>query len=200
MKIDVNKLDVDTISFSSHKVHGPKGVGGLYVKSGNKINSIIYGGNQEKGVRPGTENTPGIVGFGKACELIINDFKEENDKLYELKKQYGERLLKEIDDIKINSDLTDRGAPHILNVSFKNIKAEVLVHFLEDRGIYVSTGAACSSKAKNDSRVLSAINLDREYIDGTIRISFGYFNNFEEIEYAVENIKKSVDEIRVIMK
>lgn len=200
LKIDVNKLDVDTISFSSHKIHGPKGVGGLYVKQGNKINSIFFGGHQEKGLRPGTENTPGIVGFGKACELVSDNFKEENHKLYELKKQYGRLLLEKIDDIKINSDLTDIGAPHILNVSFKNVKGEVLVHFLEDKGIYVSTGAACSSKAKNDIRVLNAINLDSEYINGTIRMSFGYFNNFEEIEYVVENIKKSVNEIRDIMK
>lgn len=200
IRIDVNKIDVDTISFSSHKIHGPKGVGGLYIKQGNKINSIIFGGHQEKGLRPGTENTPGIVGFGKASELLYNNFKEENDKLYELKKQYGNRLLEEIDDIKINSDLTNLGAPHILSVSFKNVKGEVLVHYLEQKEIYVSTGAACSSKAKNDNRVLNAINLERDYINGTIRMSFGYFNNFEEIEYVVKNIKESVNEIRDIMK
>ncbi|MDD4779828.1 MAG: cysteine desulfurase family protein [Tissierellia bacterium] len=200
IRIDVNKIDVDTISFSSHKIHGPKGVGGLYIKQGNKINSIIFGGHQEKGLRPGTENTPGIVGFGKASELLYNNFKEENDKLYELKKQYGNRLLEEIDDIKINSDLTNLGAPHILSVSFKNVKGEVLVHYLEQKEIYVSTGAACSSKAKNDNRVLNAINLERDYINGTIRMSFGYFNNFEEIEYVVKNIKECVNEIRDIMK
>lgn len=200
IKIDTNKMLVDTISFSSHKIHGPKGVGGLYVRTGCKINSMIFGGHQEKGIRPGTENTPGIVGFGKACELVYNNFNEETEKLYQLKNQYGTRLKQEIEDIKINSDLTKASAPHILNVSFKDVRGEVLVHYLEDKGIYVSTGSACSSKAKKDNRILKAIKLDRDYIDGTIRISFGYYNNFNEIDYVIENIKQSVNEIRAIMK
>lgn len=200
IKIDTNKTLVDTISFSSHKIHGPKGVGGLYIRSGYKINPICFGGNQENGLRPGTENTAGIVGFGKACELISHDFKFETDKLYDLKKEYGIRLNQEIDDIKINSDLSREGAPHILNVSFKNVRGEVLVHYLEDKGIYVSTGSACSSKVKSDNRILKAIGLEKEYVDGTIRISFGYFNNFDEIEYVIDNIKQSVNQIRAIMK
>lgn len=200
IKINVKKTAVDTLSFSSHKIHGPKGVGGLYVRTGCKINSVFFGGSQEKGLRPGTENTPGIVGFGKACELLNKGFNEEMDKLYALKHIYGTRLMQEIKDIKINSDLSDLSAPHILNVSFKNVKGEVLVHYLEDRGIYVSTGAACSSKAKNDTRVLDAIKLDREYAQGTIRISFGYFNTPDETEYAVKNIKEAVEAIRDIMK
>jgi len=200
IKIDTNKTHVDTISFSSHKIHGPKGVGGLYIRLGCRINSVIFGGNQEKGIRPGTENTPGIVGFGKACELVYENFQEETDKLYALKEKYGMRLKEEIEDVKINSDLTIVGAPHILNVSFKNIKGEVLVHYLEDKGIYVSTGSACSSKAKRDNRILKSINLDRDYIDGTIRISFGYFNNFDEIDYVILNMKESINEIRKFMK
>lgn len=200
IKIDTTKTLVDTISFSSHKIHGPKGVGGLYIRSGYKINSICFGGKQEKGLRPGTENTAGIVGFGKACDLVNDEFQSEVDKLYDLKKQYGMRLEQEIDDIKINSDLTRNGAPHILNVSFKNVRGEVLVHYLEDKGIYVSTGSACSSKIKSDNRILKAIGLEKEYADGTIRISFGYFNNFDEIEYVIDNIKQSVSQIRMIMK
>lgn len=200
IKIDTNKTSVDTIAFSSHKIHGPKGVGGLYIRSGCRINSMIFGGNQEKGIRPGTENTPGIVGFGKACELVYNNFQDETDKLYDLKNQYGTRLKEEIEDVKINSDITRQGAPHILNVSFKKIRGEVLVHYLEDKGIYVSTGSACSSKAKNDNRILKSINLDRDYMDGTIRISLGSFNNFDEIDYVMENIKQSINEIRKIMK
>ena len=200
IKIDTNKSHVDTISFSSHKIHGPKGVGGLYIRSGCRINSVIFGGNQEKGIRPGTENTPGIVGFGKACELVYENFEEETDKLYALKEKYGMKLKEEIEDIKINSDLTKFGAPHILNVSFKNIKGEVLVHYLEDKGIYVSTGSACSSKSKSDNRILKSINLDRDYIDGTIRISFGHFNNFDEIDYVIFNMKESINEIRKFMK
>lgn len=199
IKIDVNKTRVDSIAFSSHKIHGPKGVGGLYIRSGCRISSMIFGGNQEKGIRPGTENTPGIVGFGKACELVYNNFKEETDRLYELKNQYGMRLLQDIDNIKINSDLTRTAAPHILSISFKKVRGEVLVHYLENQGIYVSTGSACSSKAKKDNRILKSINLDRDYLDGTIRISFGYFNNFDEIDYVIEKIKQSVNEIRKIM-
>lgn len=199
IKIDVNKFPVDTISFSSHKIHGPKGVGGLFVRSGIKLNPVTFGGGQERAVRPGTENTSGIVGFGEACELVYSNFKEENGKFYELKKLYAKRLSEEIADIKINSPMEEDGAPHILNVSFKNVRGEVLVHYLEQKGIYVSTGSACSSKAKNN-RILEAINLDREYVAGTIRISLGYFNSPDEVEYVVENIKQSVNDIRKIMK
>ena len=199
IKIDVTKLPVDTIAFSSHKIHGPKGVGGLFIRSGLKFSSITFGGGQEKSIRPGTENTPGIVGFGKACDLVYGDFKEENNKLRELKNIYAKRLSEEIDDIKINSSLDDDSAPHILNVSFKKVRGEVLIHYLEQKEIYVSTGSACSSKARNN-RILDAINLDKEYVDGTIRVSLGFFNSINEVEYVVENIKQSVSDIRKIMK
>lgn len=198
IKIDVNKLSVDTISFSSHKIHGPKGVGGLYIRSGLKLNPLTFGGGQERGIRSGTENTPGIIGFSRACKLIYDNFDEEINKLYSLKNQYIKRLLEEIVDIKINSP-KDGGAPHIINVSFKNVPGEVLLHYLEDKDIYVSTGSACSSKSR-DNRILNAINLDKEYQAGTIRISLGYFNNFEEVEYVIDNIKKSVKDIRSITK
>lgn len=199
IKIDVKKIPVDTISFSSHKIHGPKGVGGLFIRSGVKINPIVFGGGQEKNIRPGTENTPGIAGFGKACQLVLDDFEEEAAKLRNLKNLYAKRLTEEIEDIKINSSLSEDGAPHILSVSFKNVRGEVLVHFLEMKGVYVSTGSACSSRSKTN-RILEAIKLDPEYVDGTIRISLGHFNSTEEVEYVVENIKKSVEEIRKIMK
>lgn len=199
INIDVNSLPVDTLTFSSHKIHGPKGVGGLYVRSGIKLNSIIFGGGQEKDVRPGTENTPGIVGFGEACELVYSEFKEKSNKLNQLKKIYAKKLSEEITDMRINSSMEEDGAPHILSVSFKNVRGEVLLHYLEQKGIYVSTGSACSSRAKGN-RILEALKLDPEYADGTIRISLGYFNNEDEVEYVVENIKYSVSEIRKIMK
>jgi len=198
IKLDTNKIPVDTISFSSHKIHGPKGLGGLYIRTGCKINPMIFGGGQEKNIRPGTENTPGIVGFGKACELVYLNFQEETNKLNELKNQYAKRIAEEISDIKINSSLDMDGAPHILNVSFKNVRGEVLVHYLESKGIYISTGSACSSKAKNN-RILEAIGLEKDYVDGTVRISLGYFNSFDEVEYVVENTKQSVEDIRKIM-
>lgn len=199
IKIDVNKIPADTISFSSHKIHGPKGVGGLFIRSGVKISPIIFGGGQEKNIRPGTENTPGIVGFGKACQLVFENFDEETCRLRNLKNLYAKRLAEEVNDMKINSILSEEGAPHILNISFKNVRGEVLVHFLEMKGIYVSTGSACSSRNKTN-RILEAINLDPDYVDGTIRISLGHFNNMDEVEYVVESIKQSVEEIRKIMK
>ncbi len=198
IKIDVNELPIDTLSFSSHKIHGPKGVGGLFIRSGLKINPLTYGGGQESGIRSGTENTAGIIGFGRACELIYENFDEEINKLYSLKNQYIKRLKEEINDIKINSPI-EGGAPHIINVSFKNVPGEVLVHYLEGKDIYVSTGSACSSKSR-DNRILDAINLSKEYKAGAIRISLGHFNNFEELEYVIDNIKQSVQDIRSITK
>ncbi len=196
IKIDINKLPLDTLSFSSHKIHGPKGVGGLYIRRTLKISPLVYGGGQERGIRPGTENTTGIIGFGKACELIYDNFNEDVKRLYSLKDIYVKKL-KEIDDIRINSP--EDGAPHIINISFKNVPGEVLVHYLEDRNIYVSTGSACSSKSK-DNRILDAIKLGGEYRGGTIRISLGYFNRPEEVEYVIDNIKQSVKDIRSISK
>lgn len=198
IKIDVNRLPLDSLSFSSHKIHGPKGVGGLFIRSGLKINPLTFGGGQERGIRSGTENTSGIIGFARACDLIYENFHEETDKLYRLKNQYIKRLAEEIDDIKINS-LGDDMAPHIINVSIKNVPGEVLVHYLEDRDIYVSTGSACSSKAR-DNRILDAIKLDRDYQAGTVRISLGYFNSFDEVEYVIKTIKEAVNDIRSITK
>lgn len=199
IKIDLSKLPIDSLAFSSHKIHGPKGVGGLFIRSGLKLNAVTFGGGQEKSIRPGTENTPGIVGFGEACELVHRGFKEEVNRLNELKNLYARLLSEEIDDVKINSSLEGDGAPHILNISIKKVRGEVLVHYLEQKGIFVSTGSACSSKTRNN-RILEAIDLNEEYMDGTIRISLGYFNNTDEVEYVVDNIKQSVNEIRKIMK
>lgn len=198
IKIDVNKLSVDSLAFSSHKIHGPKGVGGLFIRSGLKINPLTYGGGQERGMRSGTEDTIGIIGFGKACQLIYNNFEEEINKFYSLKIQYITKLLEEVDHLKINSPI-EGGAPHIINVSFKDVPGEVLVHYLEGKDIYVSTGSACSSKAR-DNRILDAINLHKDYQAGTIRISLGHFNKIEEVEYVISNIKDSVNNIRAITK
>ena len=198
IKIDVNKLPIDTLSFSSHKIHGPKGIGGLFIRKGLKINPLTYGGGQERGIRSGTENTAGITGFGRACELIYDNFEEEAKKLYSLRSQYIKRLTEEIEDTKINSPIAD-AAPHIINISFKNVPGEVLLHYLEEKDIYVSTGSACSSKSR-DNRVLDAVKLSREYQLGAIRISLGHFNNFDEVEYVIDNIKHSVKDIRSITK
>ena len=196
--LDLARWNVDTFSFSSHKVYGPKGVGGLYVKKDVLLEPIVFGGNQEEGLRSGTENVPGIVGMGKAIEMLNTNFVSESKYVLKLKKYFIERVIKEVPNIKINSLIDDRFSPYIVNISFLDIRGEVLLHYLEDKGIYVSTASACSSHGKGKSHVLQAIGLKDKEIGGTIRFSFSYSNTLEEIDYVVDELKKSVDEIRKI--
>lgn len=198
LDIALNKLDIDTFAFSSHKVHGPKGVGGLYVKRNVMLQPLIYGGNQERGVRSGTENVPGIIGFGKAVEILKRKFLIEAEEIRENKNYFIEKLKDNVDNIKINSLLGENCAPHIVNVSFKGVRGEVLLHYLEDKGVYVSTASACSSHGKGKSHVLSAIGLSEEEIEGAIRFSFSHYNTKQELDYAIDVIKESVKEIRKI--
>lgn len=200
-KVDVNLKgwDIDTFSFSGHKVYGPKGIGGLYVKKGALLSPLVYGGNQERGLRSGTENTPGIVGLGKAVEILNNNQESERKKVSEVRKYFIEQVSKNIEDIRINSPINKRVSPYIVSISFLGIRGEVLVHYLEDNGVYVSTSAACSSHKKGKSHVLKSIGLNDEEIEGTIRFSFSYENNKEQIDYAVKKLKESVDEIRQII-
>ncbi|RKD32727.1 cysteine desulfurase family protein [Thermohalobacter berrensis] len=198
IKFNLKQLGIDTFSFSGHKIHGPKGIGGLYIKKDLKLSPIIFGGNQERGIRSGTENVPGIVGLGKAVELINKNFDEEIKKILNLKKHFIDKIKKNIDNIKINSFIDEHSAPHIVNISFVGVRGEVLLHYLEEDGIYVSTGSACSSKNKGKSHVLQAIGLKHDEIDGTVRFSFAYSNNVEEIDYVVDRLQKHVKEIRKI--
>ena len=197
--VDLKGWDIDTFSFSGHKVHGPKGIGGLYVKKGVLLSPLVYGGNQEKGLRSGTENTPGIVGLGKAIEILNNNQESERKKVSEVRKYFIEQVSKNIENIRINSPIDKRVSPYIVSISFLGIRGEVLVHYLEDNGIYVSTSAACSSHKKGKSHVLKSIGLNDEEIEGTIRFSFSYENNKEQIDYVVKKLKESVDEIRQII-
>lgn len=198
LDIDVRKLNIDTFSFSSHKVYGPKGVGGLYVKKDIILEPIIYGGNQERGIRSGTENVPGIVGFGKAVEILKVKYKKESEDIRKVKEYFIKKLKDKVDNIKINSFLDDKCAPHILNVSFVGVRGEVLLHYLEDNGIYVSTASACSAHGKGKSHVLKAIGLKDDEIEGAIRFSFSHYNTLEEIDYAIEKLEQSVKDIRRI--
>lgn len=199
-KIDVSlrSLEIDTFSFSGHKIHGPKGIGGLYVRNGIILEPIIFGGNQEKGLRSGTENVPGIVGLGKAVEIIKNNFQSEKRHLEELKNYFINKVTEKIDNIKINSYTDDRCAPHIVNISFVGVKGEVLLHYLEEDGIFVSTGSACSSHKKGRSHVLQSIGLKEKEIEGAIRFSFAFYNTKEEIEYVIDKLERSVKDIRKI--
>lgn len=196
IKIDVKKLDVDLMSLSSHKIHGPKGVGALYIKKGLILKSLITGGGQEMNVRSGTENLPGISGFGIAAEIIGAKLESERDNIFNLKKHFIERLY-EIDKISINSPQDEFHIDNILNVSFENIRGEVLLHALEDYNIYVSTGSACSAKKSNHKNyVLPSIGLKPCYIEGAIRFSFSYSNTIEEVDYTIDALKKILSFLR----
>ncbi len=196
LKIDVKKLDVDLMSLSSHKIHGPKGVGALYIKKGLILKSLITGGGQEMNVRSGTENLPGISGFGIAAEIIGDKLEGERDKIVNVKKYFIERLH-EIDRISINSPQDGLHIDNILNVSFENIRGEVLLHALEDYNIYVSTGSACSAKKSNQKNyVLPSIGLKPCYIEGAIRFSFSYGNTVEEVDYTIDALKKILSFLR----
>lgn len=198
--LDIKGLGIDLFSFSGHKIHGPKGIGGLFIRKGLNLEPIIFGGGQEKNLRSGTENTPGIVGLGKAVDELDKNFKYEAQKLRELKLYFHNKIVERIEDIKINSFLDDRSAPHILNISFRDIKSEVLLHFLENDNIYVSTGSACSSKGKGKNPVLKALSLTDNEVEGAIRFSFSYENTIEELDFVVEKVKNAVEEIRKITK
>ncbi len=179
LPLDVKALGADMISISAHKVHGPKGVGALWIKKGVHIPSFIFGGGQEKGFRSGTENVPGIAGFGAAAELIKPGRFEVRDVLKQL-------ILEQIPDVKINSP--EDSCSSVLNVSFPGCRAEVLLHQLEQDGIFVSTGSACSSRDKG-SHVLSAMGLKPQEIEGALRFSFCRDNTEEEMRIAAGRLK-----------
>src|SRR5699024_9576505 len=198
IEFSLRDLGVDTFSFSGHKIYGPKGIGGLYIKKGMNINPIIFGGNQEKGLRSGTENLQGIIGLGEAIKILDERYKKESEYVRELKGYTIDRIKEEIDDIKVNSPMKN-SSPYILNISFRNTRGEVLLHYLEDKDIYVSTTSACSSKGTEKSHILESIGLDDKEIEGAIRICFSYENTKEDINYFIKILKESVDEIRKIM-
>lgn len=200
IKIDVKKLDVDLMSISSHKIHGPKGSGALYIKKGINIKPLISGGGQENEIRSGTENLPMISGFGVASKIILDNIENKIKHVNNIKEHFVNRLS-EIEDIRINSPIDDVHIGNILNVSFKGIKGEVLLHALEDYDIYVSTGSACSAKkSSHKNYVLPAIGLDECYISGAIRFSFSYLNTIEEVDATIEALKSILKFLRRIKK
>ncbi|MBC7088202.1 MAG: cysteine desulfurase [Tissierellales bacterium] len=198
--LKLNEISVDSFSFSSHKIHGPKGIGGLYLKNKTKIDPLIFGGNQEKGLRSGTENIPAIAGFGKAVEILNNNLSYEKSEVNKIKLSFANFFQNNIDDIRINSLLDNTGSSYILSVSFKDVRSEVLLHMLEDKDIYISTGSACSSKSSKKSHVLKAIGLDDNLIEGTIRLCFSYENIENDLELVMNEIKKNVEYIRKITR
>ncbi len=199
IEFSLKDMGIDIFSFSSHKIHGPKGVGGLYVRRDLNLPPIIFGGNQENGMRSGTENVSGIIAFGKAVELMVKNKEKESQHVWQLKRYTMDLIKNNIEDIKINSSLEKSSSPYILNISFRNTKGEVLLHILEQKNIYISTSSACSSNGTEKSNVLKAIALNDIEIEGTIRICFSYENKKEDIEVFVDELKNAVREIRKII-
>jgi len=187
--IDVNKLNIDMMSVSAHKVHGPKGIGFLYVKNGIDISPLIYGGGQEFGKRSGTENVPAIVGFGCIADIIVNlnNSKDTANILY-LRNYFANKLLEEFDNVVINGDFNNR-LPGNLNVCFKGCRGEQILRMLDMSGIYVSTGSACNSDSDEPSYVLKAIGLSDDDANASIRFSLDYETTQSDIDYVIDNLK-----------
>lgn len=199
LRIDVVKSKIDLLSASAHKIHGPRGAGFAYIRKGLVPKPLIIGGGQERAFRSGTENLPAIVGFSKASEIINKNRDKNFEKVKHLKSHFI-NAIENIQGVKINSPLEDEFLPYILNVSFIAVRAEVLLHLLEEKGIYVSMGSACSSKDTKDSHVLKAIGLKDVELKGTIRFSFSELNTLEEIDYTIENLEKSLKFLRRVAK
>lgn len=186
-RIDVKKSNIDMLSLSGHKFYAPKGVGALYIRDGIKVRKLQDGGEQESNMRAGTENVAEIVGMGKAIELIYNEFDNYNSKLKEIRDYFISSVKKEFDEIKINGDINRRLSGNA-NISFKGINGSELLFKLDSFGICASAGSACSTSNPEPSNVLTAIGLEREYLDGTLRFSFGKDNTKEDIEYLVSKL------------
>lgn len=193
--IHPKKLNIDLMSASGHKIHGPKGIGFLYIGTGVKIKPLLYGGGQQGGMRAGTENVPGVAGLGAAVSELYKNFEKNIDALYELKNYLIEQLLK-LGGVTVNSRKDRLGAPQIVSASFAGVRGEVLLHALEERGIYVSSGSACSSHHKGGSEVLKSIGLTGELLEATLRFSFGMFNNKAEIDYTIAVLKEILPMLR----
>lgn len=189
------RMGIDMMSVSSHKIHGPKGVGFLYVKEKTKIKPIIYGGGHQKGMRSGTENVPGVAGMGQAVIEAYENFEEKREHLYQLKETFLEGI-KDFEWAHVNGRTGRDSAPHIVSVSFDNVRSEVLLHTLEDRNIFVSAGSACSSNKPAVSATLQAIKVKKEYLDSTVRFSFCPENTLEEVDYCLEVLEEIVPVLR----
>ncbi len=191
------KMDIDLLSASGHKIHGPKGVGFLYIRDRAKVRPILFGGGQQRDMRSGTINAPGIAGLGEAARECYDDFKAKVDGMYENRNYFIGRLLG-MDNVRING----RGAgsvdcaPHIVSAAFEGVKSEVLLHALEEKGIYVSAGSACASTHPSDSVTLPAIGLDMKQQESTLRFSFSVYTTREELDYAADALAELLPVLR----
>ena len=195
IKIDVQDINIDALSLSAHKFYGPKGIGVLYLRDGIKFRKYLNGGHQERNRRAGTENVAGIVGLSKAMSLSYENLEENNKRIIELRNYFINEIKKNIKKIKINGDLENR-LPGNINVSFEFVEADNILHELDKRGIYISTGSACTTGSIESSHVLRAIGLSDGMAHATIRISIGKYNTKEEIDYAIKCIVEIVNNLR----
>lgn len=195
MEIRPRKENIDILTVSGHKIHGPKGSGFIYIKKNTKINPIISGGGQQDGMRSGTENVPGIAGIGQAAKDCYDNL-EQNVRIMTELKDYLIDRLSEIEDVTVNSRKGSEGAPHIVSASFRGVRSEVLLHALEDKGVYISAGSACSSNRPSISRTLKAMNIDKDLLESTVRFSFSELNTKEEIDYCMEQLKELLPVLR----
>jgi cysteine desulfurase len=196
IEVDVDKLNVDLLSLSSHKIYGPKGVGALYIKRGTPLKPIIHGGGHERGLRSGTENVPGIVGFGKACEIAREELKSQYKHLISMRDKLIEGILR-IPNTRLNGHRFKR-LPNNVNCSFSYIDGEALVLALDEYGIAASTGSACSSKSLEPSHVLRAIGLSSVEARGSLRLTLGRQNTMEDIDYLLKVLVEVVERLRGI--
>lgn len=194
-EIRPRRQGIDLLSVSGHKIHGPKGVGFLYIRDGVKIKPLLYGGGQQKGLRSGTENVPGVAGLGAAAREIYKNHEKSIERLYQIKDHMITRL-KEIEGTHVNSQMGRESAPQIVSASFEGVRSEVLLHALEDKGIYVSSGSACSSNHPSVSGTLKGIGVKKELLDSTLRFSFGVFNTIEEVDYCIGVLKELLPVLR----
>ncbi len=194
-KIDVKEMNIDLLSASGHKIHASKGVGMLYIRKGIKIENLLMGGAQEKRRRGGTENIPNIVGFAKACEIAMTEYEENHAKITEMRDYLIDRILEEIPHTRLNGHRTSRLAGNV-NISFDFIEGESVLLMLDMKGIYASSGSACTSGSLDPSHVILALGLKHEQAHGSIRLSIGKFNTKEEIDEVIEQLKPVVNRLR----
>ena len=196
-KIFPKKEGIDLLSVSAHKLHGPKGSGFLYIDERVNIKPIIYGGGQQRGFRSGTLNIPGIAGLGEAAKEAYEDFDKEVEYIYGLRDYLIDEITKLNDEgIKLNSDKGVKFAPHVLSISISGVRAEVLLHSMEERGIYIASGSACSSNHPGLSGTLKGIGLKEEFLSSTVRVSFSKYNNKEELDFFLANLKELIPQLR----
>ncbi|MGI5822868.1 MAG: cysteine desulfurase family protein [Dethiobacteria bacterium] len=200
-KLPLNPVEqgIDALSLSAHKIHGPKGTGALYLRQGTLLQPLFFGGEHEKGLRPGTENTPGIAGMALAARLSAQNRKEKGAHLQNLKEKLVSAIQTAHPRAVLNGPRKEEGAPHIFNLSFPGLKGEIVLHALEQKNIYVSTGAACHAHSKSPSHVLQALQLKQNVLEGALRFSLSYLNTAAEIDYAATQINEVVHTLENFM-